>query len=224
MNFSTKLFALATISLSMASFTASSSAQGNSLMSSGAPSGGSSTAGKPAPVTPASIPPVHPYSTTVRNAVLTVDGMVGKAQMNYDVKQCFMYFTVPGVGTAIVAQTRFMNALPQKGAFHGDVLTINVNGHAVELTNSGPLVGAKVADAWVAIDPLYGANLFPEMGFGNTIQRPYVWPGSKAEKTSANAVVAAPPLPANLRPKPEISSSYTVTVPAVEPANGNSKK
>jgi hypothetical protein len=143
--------------------------------------------------------------------------MVGKAQLNYDINQHFLYFTVPGVGTAIVAQTRFWNSLPQKDAFHGNTLTIQVNGHTVELTNSGPLLKEKSAEAWVAVDPLYGAGMaFPQMGYGDTIARPYVWPGSKAEKTDVNAVVKAPPLPNGVRPKPAIASSYTVTVPPTE--------
>jgi hypothetical protein len=203
-------------------------AQGNSFVA----SSGSAISSKPVPsaATPASMPPVHEFSTSIRNGILSVDGMVGKAGMNYDVHQGFLYFTIPGVGTAIVAQTRFMNAAPQKDAFHGNELSINVNGHMVELTNSGPLVtGSKTAEAWVAIDPLYGANIrFPEMGFGNTQQRPYVWPGSKTvqARVDPHALVVPPPLPKSVLPKPEIASSYSVTVPGTEaPAakSGNQK-
>jgi hypothetical protein len=181
------------------------------------------------PVTPGGAS-VHNYAMTVRNGILTVDGMVGKAQMNYDIKQDFLYFTVPGVGTAIVAQEKFMNALPQKNAFKGNTLTIDVNGHSVQLTNDGPLAKGKEQEAWVSIDPLYGADIrFPEMGFGSTIQRPYVWPGSKEEKPakddkrSASAVVP-PPLPVSIRPKPEVSSTYSVTVPAAPAVNGGDEK
>jgi hypothetical protein len=203
---------LAAMSLGVVCGAGTAMAQGKSLMSSGGASGTSAVA-------PAPIPPVHPFQMDVRDGILTVDGMVGKAQLNYHVGQSFLYFTVPGVGTAIVAQDRFMNALPQKGAFHGNTLTVQVNGHTVELTSASPLESKGVSEAWVSIDPLFGGGkVFPEMGFGNTIQRPYAWPGSKAERTSASA--DAPPLPASVRPKPEVASAYSVTVPASAPGKG----
>jgi hypothetical protein len=195
----------------------------SSLMTSGS---STRAAGNTQAAKAASIPPVHPFSTTIRDGILTVDGLVGKAQMNYDVHQAFLYFTVPGIGTAIVAQSRFMNALPQKDAFHGDTLTLQLNGHTIELSNAGPIASGRASEAWVSFDPLYGADIaFPQMGYGNTIQRPYVWPGSKAEKTNSNAYVQAPPLPPSLRPKPEIASSYTVTVPpTAEPVASTDKR
>ena len=209
---------LVLISVGIAMSTGALSAQVNQMPGSGIIAG-SVAASRPAKGK-VDVPEIHPYRTAVRDGILTVDGMVGKAQLNYNVDQHFLYFTVPGVGTAIVAQQRFMNALPQKDAFHGSVLTIQVNGHTVELTNSGPLVAGKTAEAWVAIDPLYGAGIpFPQMGFGDTIARPYVWPGAKSTKPEKNSVTAiAPPLPVSVRPKPEIASSYTVTVPGTETA------
>ncbi len=161
---------------------------------------------------------VRAFATDVHSGILTVDGLVGKAQLNYHIHEQYMYFTIPGVGTAIVSQTRFMNSLPQKGAFHGNTLTFQANGHTVELSNDNPLVAGKSADAWVAIDPLYGAGIaFPMMGYGDSLSRPYAWPGSKTETTTSNAYASAPPLPKALRPKPEIASSYSVTVPAQQP-------
>ena len=162
---------------------------------------------------------IHDFSTSIRDGILTVDGMVGKAGLNYDIHNGFLYFTIPGAGTAIVAQQHFPNAAPQQNAFKGNVLTISVEGHTVELTNNGPLVLGKVSEAWVAFDPLYGANItFPEMGFGSTLSRPYGWPGSKAivKKTDINARITPPPMPKSVQPKPEITSSYTVTVPGTE--------
>jgi len=206
--------ASALLTLGIACFAPSMLAQGNSLVASGTASSGITATPIPAP---AALPPVRDYKMAVRDGILTVDGMVGKAQLNYDVNQAYLYFTVPGVGTAIVAQTHFMNSAPQKNAFHGNTLTINVNGHTVELSSNGPLVPGKTAEAWVAIDPLFGADItFPQMGFGNTQQRPFVWPGSRNSRTSSSASATAPPLPLSVRPKPEVSSSYTVTVPAAD--------
>jgi len=193
--------------------------QSNSLVASSGPSATTASI-KPAVVTtkPVAMVQVKDFSTDVRDGILTVDGMVGKAGLNYNIHQGFMYFTIPGVGTAIVAQNRFPNALPQKNAFHGNTLTFAANGHTVELTSANPLVSGK-QEAWVNIDPLYGANIrFPQMGFGQSLSRPYVWPGSKTfkEKANANALVTPPPLPPSVRPKPEIASSYTVVVPGTD--------
>ena len=174
---------------------------------------------KPSASTPANAP-IHDFSTSIRDGILTVDGMVGKAGMNYDIHNGFLYFTIPGAGTAIVAQEHFTNSAPQQNAFKGNVLTINVQGHTVELTSNSPLVAGKISEAWVAFDPLYGANItFPQMGFGDTLARPYGWPGSKAvaHKADAHALVTPPPLPKSVQPKPEIASSYTVTVPGTGP-------
>ncbi len=174
------------------------------------------------------IAPVRPFALDIRDGVLTVDGFVGKAGLNYSVHEGFLYFTVPGVGTAIVAQSKFINAAPQKNAFHGNVLTLQVNGHTVELTSANAMSPNKGAEAWVAVDPLYGATRrFPEMGFGDSLQRPYVWPGSKASAPKdgeANAAVVAPALPRSVRPKMEAASSYSVSVPAAEPQETKQKK
>jgi hypothetical protein len=194
-------------------------AQAHSFVAASGPGATNATSSRPVGTSTPAAAPVRPFSADVRDGILTVDGLVGKAGMNYTIHQGFLYFTVPGVGTAVVAQTRFMNAAPQKNAFHGNVLTIDVNGHTVELTSASPLVPLKVTEAWVSIDPLYGANKrFPSMGFGETTQRPYQWPGSKAEpaKAEANALVTAPPLPESVRPKMELTSSYAVSVPPTE--------
>jgi hypothetical protein len=191
---------------------ASGLAQGHAYVASSNNSGTS----KPAS---ASSAPARAFSTSVRDGILTVDGMVAKVGLNYDIHGNYMYFTVPGVGTAVVAQTNFLNAAPQKNAFHGNVLTIQVNGHTVELTSANLLEGKGSSEAWVAFDPLFGANDYPHMGFGDQGQRPYAWPGSKAgtpDKRDANASFVPPPLPKNLIPKPEITSSYSVSVPPSE--------
>lgn len=175
------------------------------------PAPGSATPATKAAVTTV-LPSVRDFAMDVSDGILTVDGMVGKAHMNYHVHDGFLYFTIPGVGTAIVAQTRFMNAAPQKNAFHGSTLTFNANGHTVELSNANPLVGAKDAEAWVSVDPLYGANKrYPMMGFGSQKERPYAWPGSEVAK---QVDPAAPPLPKALQPKPATASTYSVVVPA----------
>jgi hypothetical protein len=230
MNFSRGL-RIASIAVVTAGMAITAGAQGSGFMTAGAAGSGSNGEGSKAKSAgnaakhKTDAPTVgRSFATEVRNGILTVDGMVGKAQMNYDIHQAYLYFTVPGVGTAIVSQTRFLNALPQKGAFHGNVLTVTVNGHVVELTSDAPLLKEKTAEAWVNVDPLFGAAQFPQMGFGDTTQRPYVWPGSKTVKAqSSHAYVKAPPLPMALRPKPEVASSYTVVVPPSQ-VDGAKKK
>ena len=48
----------------------------------------------------------------VRDGVYTVDGMVAKLQLNYDVNGVnFLYFFVPGVGTAVVSASADQDAV-----------------------------------------------------------------------------------------------------------------
>lgn len=148
----------------------------------------------------------------VHDGILTVDGLVAKVGLNYPVDAEYVYFFVPGAGTAIVSRDQFPNATLQRGAFDGKTLTVMANGHEIQLTNGGWLLKDKGKDeAWVAVDPNYdAASRMPMMGYGETLAAPYKWPGAKPETTQSTAL--APPVPSSLRPKMEVTSSYSVTV------------
>ena len=168
---------------------------------------------------------IIPMSMKVRSGVMTVDGLVTKVGLNYDLNSVgFIYFYVPGVGTAIVSQGTFPNAMPL-GTFDGSTLTVNTDGHQIELTSKEPLVaGKRAVPAYVFVDKEFRAGeRFPMMGFGSVRTAPYQWPGSKAEPSTrvAYQVAPPPPLPRSVIPRLETEgSSYSVTVPAASIARG----
>jgi hypothetical protein len=151
------------------------------------------------------------FDGSVHDAILTVDGLVAKVGMNYAVDAPMLYFFVPGVGTVVVAQTKFANASLEKNVVKGSVLTVEADGHQVQVTNDGPLFKHVDRDLWVALDKGYAtAAKMPMMGYGAVPQAPYKWPDAKSALTQTTA--AAPPVPMVLRPKMASSSSYTVSV------------
>jgi hypothetical protein len=137
-----------------------------------------------------------------------IDGMVAKVQLNYNIERTgFMYFFVPGVGTAVVSMAPMADAVKVPDAFDGDKLAFAVSGHTFELSSESPLLSKRKdkdkADIYVRLDPSTVAlSHFPRMGYGNTTEAPYVWPLSAPEPRSKDAyVVTPPPMPASVLPR-----------------------
>jgi hypothetical protein len=163
---------------------------------------------------------------------LTVDGWTGKARMNYDIADLkFIYMWAPGLGTVVVSNVKFPLGKEEPNAFAGNTLKVDVDGHTLELYSQKSLLkNKKPESAWVYVDDTYKMpSTFPLMGYGNTTQAPYAWPGAKDVKSAKAGVVAAPPLPADLRPAlansacvPAASKSAGTACPAaaVTPATG----
>ena len=142
--------------------------------------------------------PVH-----IEQATLTVDGWTGKARLNYDIPDLkYIYVWAPGIGTAVVSNQKFPLGTEQKGAFNGTSLTVQVTGHTIQISSEKNLLkDKKPASAWVYVDSIYkAASRFPQMGYGNTKDAPYVWPGAKDAPVEKGGIVAPPPLPAGMRP------------------------
>lgn len=146
----------------------------------------------------------------VRNGVLTIDGMVGKIELNYDIERTgFMYFFVPGVGTAVVSMEPLADAVKVPDAFDGDKLAFAVGGHTFELSSEGNLLSRKKklskADVYVRLDSATVAlGRYPQMGYGDTTEPPYVWPLSELPPTPKEKVayvVTPPPMPASVLPR-----------------------
>lgn len=161
-------------------------------------------------------------SAHVRGGLLTVDGMVAKVHLNYDIKnQAYLYFFLPGSGTAVVSLSKLHDGTYEKGAIHGSTLTITAGNHTFELTCEGKFLeaDAEKSGVYVRFDPETTAlDHFPMMGFGNNTEAPYQWPGSRSEsKSDLNEahVVAPPPVPVNLLPKTQPAKK---AVPAPAPA------
>lgn len=161
--------------------------------------------------------PVHEedtglITTKIRQGVFTIDGFTGKVQLSYDiVKVPFLYFYVPGTGTAVVSLKKVPDATLVKNAFDGSTLAFDSGGHHFVLNNATPLLFTKKkhkpakVDAYVRFDAT--ANHYastPQMGFGYNAAEPYAWPEAMPEtpaELASSHTPIAPPLPASVLPR-----------------------
>lgn len=157
--------------------------------------------------------PDHLISARVRDGVLTIDGMVAKVQLNYDIQQTgYMYFFVPGVGTAVVSMAPMEGGTRVREAFDGEKLAFTVGGHSVELSSDGSLLERhRKADVYVRLDSSATAlSRYPRMGYGDTATAPYVWPLSAPEPVSKEKeeyAVTPPPVPKSMLPQTASSAT-----------------
>jgi hypothetical protein len=147
--------------------------------------------------------PPKTVSVSITRGTLTIDGMTGKAALNYEIKDLkYVYFYIPGIGTTVVSNAPFPGAVEQKKAFDDKTLTVTVGEHIVQLTSDQRLLGKAPESAFVLVDKNFTVpTKFPVMGYGPIRVAPYIWPGSKQNEDLKGAV-EAPPLPADLRPEP----------------------
>ncbi len=164
--------------------------------------------------------PSHLISAHVSDGVLTVDGMVGKIDLNYQIDRTgFLYFFEPGVGTAVVSLSPLAGAEKVSDGIDGVRLAFTIEGHSFELSGARPLLSRRKnkqkADIYVRLDTATVAlSRFPQMGYGNTTESPYVWPLSAPEPvTSVRYVVTPPPMPRNLLPRTE-DTAYAIPASA----------
>jgi hypothetical protein len=154
-------------------------------------------------------------SARVRDGVLTIDGMVAKIQLNYDIQRTgYMYFFVPGVGTAVVSMAPLADGVKVPDAFDGEKLAFTIDGHSVELSNDGSNLLEKrkgKADVYVRLDrSTVAISRYPRMGYGDTTAAPYTWPlsaPSPANKKDVEYAVTPPPVPKSMLPQTATSSS-----------------
>jgi hypothetical protein len=163
--------------------------------------------------------PDHLISARVRDGVLTVDGMVAKVQLNYDIERSgYMYFFVPGIGTAVVSMAPIADGAKVPDAFDGEKLAFAVDGHSIELSSEGNLLAKRKskakADVYVRLDrSTVAVSRTPQMGFGDTTEPPYVWPLSDREPASKEKVayvVTPPPMPKSVLPR-TVDTASTAT-------------
>ncbi len=155
-------------------------------------------------------------SAQVRDGILTIDGMVAKVQLNYEIQRAgYLYFFVPGMGTAVVSRAPIADAERVDNAFDGNTLTFTAGGHTFELTSKGSSLLAKRKDqstpVYVRVDrTTVAAGRYPRMGFGDVADSPYVWPLSAPEQRDRDAhIVPPPPMPASALPRTEVTASST---------------
>lgn len=137
---------------------------------------------------------------SVARGTLTVDGMTGKAALNYDIADLkYIYLYAPGIGVAVVSNEPFPGAVEQKKAFLNNTLTVTIGEHTLQLASDKNLLGKKPESAYVMMDRTFTLpSRFPVMGYGTVRKAPYQWPGAKANIRLADD--DAPPPPADLLP------------------------
>lgn len=162
---------------------------------------------------PSALPPHHTRTDApliyarVRDGVYSVDGMVGKVRLNYDVKAAsYFYLFMPGVGTALVSLAPSTDAVSVPAAYHDGQLTVRVAGHTFNLTGIESLVndsGKEPAALYVTLNrEAWRLSRRPMVGFGNAVQAPYEWPGALPTPPTTDAKEMPAPVPSNLLPRP----------------------
>lgn len=141
-------------------------------------------------------------AVTIVHGTFTVDGLTGKAALNYDIKDFrYVYFYVPWIGTTIVSNSPFPGSKEQKDAFSDKTLTVNVGEHTMQLYSEQRLLDKKPQPAFVLVDRDYRLpTRYPVVGYGPSARAPYAWPGSKDDKADAGVSASTPAIPAAMRP------------------------
>jgi len=158
---------------------------------------------KPPKVTPA----------IIARGILTVDGVIGRAALNYNIPDLkFIYIYAPGIGAVVISDNKFPGAVEQKNAFNGHSLKVKAGGHDMELYSDDILLGKKAVvgkggsekkaeSAFVLYNATYTMpSRFPTVGYGNKPDPPYAWPGSKLNVTTKGIDADAPAVPVALTP------------------------
>ena len=85
---------------------------------------------------------------SVSRGTMTVDGMTGKAALNYDIADLkYIYLYAPGIGVAIVSSEPFPGAVEQKKAFNMNTLTVTIGEHTLQMASEKNLLGKKPESA-----------------------------------------------------------------------------
>ncbi len=162
----------------------------------------------------------------VRDGVYTVDGMVAKVQLNYDINGArYVYLFVPGLGTALLSSAADPDAVVSQAALKDGELSFTTGEHHFKLTGIALAnnKGKQPEHLYVKLDrAAWQLNRRPMVGYGNMAQLPYQWPGalavSPAQPAAEESEVVVPPVPASLLPSPRaVKPSGTAAAP-VSPA------
>jgi len=139
-------------------------------------------------------------SIEISKGTLTVDGLIGKAALNYQIKDFrYLYLYAPWIGTVVVSYQAFPGGVEQPKAFDQHTLTVKVDEHQFQLYSEKIILSKKVESAFVSVDRQFKLDSkYPAMGYGKSLQAPYSWPGAKASPES-KAYVKPPPVPPSLR-------------------------
>lgn len=162
----------------------------------------------------------------VRDGVYTVDGMVAKVQLNYDVEGArYLYLFVPGVGTAVVSSVAPGDAMTTQAKLHDNELSFTADKHRFNLTGIA-LVNSKGTQPRLYVHlnrAAWRLNHQPMVGYGILADMPYQWPG--ALPPAVNRAEENHAVPASLLPKTRSGApshpaeNAMVTAPRLKPAS-----
>lgn len=145
----------------------------------------------------------------VRDGVYSVDGLVAKLRLNYDVQAAkYMYMFVPGLGTAVISATPDADAVASNAALHESELSFLSADHLFTLTGVTVVNGKGEVPArlYVRFDrEAWHLSRLPMIGYGRAAAMPYEWPGATVEAQMAQGEQKqeeplAPPVPVSLLP------------------------
>jgi hypothetical protein len=141
--------------------------------------------------------PVH-----IVRGTFTVDGMIGKAELNYEIPDFhYIYMYAPGIGTIVISKDPFPGAKEQKSAFTDKTLTVLVGDHRLQVASDTRMLSKKPESAFVVVDREFKLpSKYPVVGYGKVLKAPYVWPGGRPNEELKGAFVEPPPIPVNLQP------------------------
>jgi hypothetical protein len=143
---------------------------------------------------------------TITRGTFTVDGMIGKAELNYNIADLkFIYLYAPGIGTVVVSNRPFTGSKEEKNGFNQRTLTVTTGDHTLQVASDdlllGKALGKKPSSAYVMVDrDFHLPTPYPVVGYGGVLKAPYVWPGSHENAALKGAFVQPPPIPVNLQP------------------------
>jgi len=138
---------------------------------------------------------------TISRGTFTVDGMIGKAELNYDIADLkYIYLYAPFIGTVVVSNEPFPGAKEEAAAFTDNTLTVTVGDHILQVASDKRLLSKKPEPAYVLLDRDFKLpSKYPVVGYGTVTKAPYMWPGGRPN-TALTTTFQPPPTPANLRP------------------------
>ena len=188
---------------------------GSALAHGGAQTFAAPTGTAPILGTPIAVPiplPPHPRNgeetlmyAKVRNGVYSVDGLVAKLRLNYDVQgAAYMYMFVPGLGTAIISAAPDADVVTSKATVHEGELRFATVDHIFTLTGFSVVNGkGQIPEhLYVRFDRAsWHLSRLPMLGYGKAAQAPYEWPGAGSTQVAEEEIEpTAPPVPVTLLP------------------------
>lgn len=117
----------------------------------------------------------------VQNGTLTIDGLIARARLNYDISSyLYLYISIPGYGTVVTSPVHFPYSTEAKDALTGNTLSFQTtDDHLIELASEKQISGRGKRSIFYSVDRVYQQpGRYPTIGYGTVSKAPYMWPGA----------------------------------------------